>query len=408
VERRVSGFRTDSFRVRIFSAILLVALVPAAVAVAGGTLTLRGVGQGSGTLGAWDSVAESGRELLESLEAADVDDPAVLAAAESHRRTLSESVRWSRTYAFIAGRFVRTLPIVALLATLLVAGLALFTADRLSRAFAAPVAELVAWTDRIARAEPLPEPEAGEDGAVRELRALRDALREMAGQIEEGRRRAVEAARMRSWTDFARRAAHDIKNPLTPMKIAAVTLAKGADERSAVAGRILLEEIDRLDAMARTFAQYGKPPEGPRSDVDLVELMGSLAGVHAGVRVTADGDAPALVHGHLDALRRVFENLIRNAIEAEGEAAQPSVEVRVGRTRLSVEVEVSDRGPGIPEELLDDIWSPDVTTKQGGSGLGLAIVRQLVDAHGGAVTASNRAGGGATVRVTFPAVEASA
>ena len=399
----MTRFRTDSFRFRIFAAILVVALLPAAVALAGGTFTLSRIGTTSGTLGAWDSVAASGGTLLRALDEAGVQDPSVRAAAESHRRALSASVRLSRVWAFIAARFVQVLPLLALAATGLVVILALYTANRLARAFSAPVAELVEWTDRIGRGEPLPD--ARDDGAVAELRTLRDSLRDMAGQLEEGRRRAVEAARLRSWTDFARRVAHDIKNPLTPMKIAAVTLTKDAQGHSAEAGRILLEEIDRLDAMARTFAQYGKPPEGPRSDVDVAELLASLAHMHAGVRVAPAREA-VVVRGHLDALRRAFENLIRNALEAQEDSAEADVEIRVERTRLSVEVEVSDRGPGIDEDLLEDIWSPDVTTKAGGTGLGLAIVRQIVDAHGGAVTAANRPDGGATFRVTLPLAEA--
>ena len=245
--------RVRSFQGRIFLAILAVVLVPAGMAVAGGVLTLRTIGTRSGTLGAWDAVAETGVELLDAVEQAGDADPAIRAAAERHREALSGSVRLSRLYAFVAERFVRMLPVAALAAGVLLAGLALLAARWLSRSFGEPVAELAEWTERIAREEPLPPDR--KDTEVKELTTLRDALRRMAVQIEEGRRRAVEHAQMRSWTDLARRVAHEIKNPLTPMRMAAATLARGREGPEAEAAAILREEIDRLDEMARTFSR---------------------------------------------------------------------------------------------------------------------------------------------------------
>lgn len=404
------SLRLRSFEARIFVAILVVALVPAAIALAGGTLTLRSVGTTFGTLGAWDSVAESGRELMESLDEAGVGDPAVSAAAERHREALSESVRLSRVYAFLADRFVGALPVAAILATVLVVGLALLTARRLARTFAAPVTDLVGWTERIARGDPLPTAGDHDRDSVEELRALRGALRDMAGELEDGRRREVEAARLRSWTDLARSVAHELKNPLTSMKMAAAALTGGSRPIPEEAGRVLVEEIDRLDRIARTFAQHGKLPEGPRSDVDVTELLESLAGRHRGpeVEILVEASGTAIVHAHLDALRRAFENLLLNAVEAQEGADDARVEMRVGTSDGEVEVEISDRGSGVPEELLEEIWNPDVTTKRSGTGLGLAIVRQIVLLHEGSITVENRPGGGATFRVRLPLIEASA
>ena len=394
-------FRIRSFHHRIFVAILVVVLVPTGVALAGGTIVLQGIGTGLGTLGAWDAVAESGRALLDAVE--QENPPSDLqGAANRHRESLSESVRFSHRYAFLADRILQLLPIVGLFTGAAVVVVALLTARRLSAGFARPIDQLVGWTERITAGEGLP-PEEPTRHDVREFEVLRSALRDMAGEIEEGRRRAVESARLRSWTDLSRRVAHELKNPLTPMRMAATTLTRGRAGPAAEAGQVLLEEIERLDELARTFARYGRMPEGPRSRVDLVELVSNLAAQHttpdAPIHVSAEPGVRQIM-GHFEALERTFRNLLVNAQEAQG--GRGGVRVRVEPVATGVSVHVEDRGPGIRGDLLQDIWNPDVTTKRSGTGLGLAIVQQTVHMHEGTAQAGNREGGGARFTVTLP------
>lgn len=393
-------FRIRSFQGRIFSAILLVVLVPAALAVAGGVVTLRDLGTRSGTLGAWDAVAQSGHRLLDEVDRVEATDAALREAATEHRNALSESVRMSRLYVFVAQRVLNVLPLAAVFAGLLLATVAFFAARRISQGFGEPIAELAGWTERIARGEALPPEEAGAS-SVQELATLRMALRRMADELDTARRREIENVRMRSWTDLARKVAHEIKNPLTPMRMAAATLTRGREGADGEAGRILLEEIQRLDEMARTFSQYGRLPEGPRSQVDLLELMEGLASQHGSdtvpVRVTG---AAVMVSAHYDALERAFRNLLVNAVEAQESGG--AVDVSVSHVDGVAKVFVEDRGPGVPPELKSEIWNPDVTTKRRGTGLGLAIVRQTMVHHGGSVEVQDRDGGGASFRVSLP------
>ena len=371
-----------------------------------GVVTLQGIGSRSGTLGAWDSVAESGRELIEALEDAGVDDPAVAEAVESHREALSESVRLSRLYAFVAERFLSLLPVAALLTGMIIVGLALLTARWLSRGFGRPIVELAGWTERIAREEALPPPSPGEGREMQEIATLRSALRRMADELAEGRRRAVEAARIRSWSTLARSVAHELKNPLTPMRMAAATLGRNREGPEAEAAAILQEEIDRLDEMARTFSQYGRVPEGPRSRVGLRELLDGLARQHDSPEVPVRVSGEELeVTAHHGALERAVRNLVVNAVEAQeggGEDQEPEVDLSVAREDGWAAIRVADRGPGIPDGLLDEIWNPDVTTKRKGTGLGLALVRQAVEYHGGTVSADTRPGGGAVFTLRLP------
>jgi signal transduction histidine kinase len=176
------------------------------------------------------------------------------------------------------------------------------------------------------------------------------------------------------------------------------------------AGGILLEEIDRLDEMARTFSQFGRMPEGPSSQVDLVELLEGLVKQHGG---EGTGERTATIHfqienglmvprveGHFDALLRVFRNLLLNAVDAAGPNGE--VSVSAGGTLELAKVQIRDSGPGIAQEDLDRIWDPEFTTKSQGTGLGLPLVKQTVLFHHGRVDGRNHPEGGAVFVVELP------
>jgi nitrogen fixation/metabolism regulation signal transduction histidine kinase len=387
----------------MFLAIFAVALLPAAAALALGTYVLREAGATSGTLGPWDEVAESGNRLVDEALRAAPGDSAVARAADAHRETLSASLQKSRLWVFVAERFAHALPVLALVSVLVLGVTASLAAGWLSRSFSGPVTELVGWTRRIAASEALPAEAPGSSRDVLEFTQLRDALRRMADDLAEGRRREVEAARLRAWTEMARRVAHDLKNPLTPMQLAARILAGSSDERTRAAAAVLAEEIARLDEMARSFSHLGRAPESPLSEVDLGDLLEHLADRHGSdaVPITVERSGDVVVSGHYDLLERVFRNLLVNAVEASRPGAG-SVDVGVARSNGAVRVTIRDHGPGLPPQLADTIWLPDVTTKRRGTGLGLAIVRQGVETHGGRVDAHNAAGGGAEFEIELP------
>lgn len=402
--RQAATPRFRSFRRRVFLALLAVALVPTVAALAGGTLLLREIGSSTGTLGPWDAVASSGRELIETARAAAPGDTAVERAAERHGETLSASVRQSRLYSIVTERIVALLPWGAILGALLLGALAAWTAGLLSRSFASPIRELVGWTERIAKGEPLP-PRGASPGGTAEFDHLRRSLRTMADDLAAARAREVEGARLRAWTEIARRVAHELKNPLTPMRLSAAALASSEDRRTRDTADLLLQEIGRLDEIARTFAQFGRLPEGPAADVDLAELAHTVATRHDGkptpVRVVVDAGTPMIV-GHHGMLDRALGNLVVNAQEAIGESASASVEIRVGPSEGGARIVVVDDGPGIPSHILETLWDPEVTTKRRGTGLGLALVKQAVEAHGGSVSAENVASGGCRFTITLP------
>ncbi len=396
--------RITSFRSRVFAALLAVAVVPTALALIAGALAVRQVSSTTGTLGPWDAVAASGRELVSAARSASPSDSVVDRAATAHTEALSASVRQSRLYSLVADRAARLLPWVALAATLFLSGLAAWVARLLARNFSAPIHELVDWTERIAAGEPLP-PDRGPGSGVREYRVLRRALRTGAARLEAARKEQVESARLRAWTEMARRVAHEIKNPLTPMRMSASALARNADPAVRASAEILLEEVQRLDDMARSFARFGRPPDGPPAAVDLLELGRSVVDAHDSpsirIRFRASPGVPR-IHGHHDVLRQALRNLVVNAIEALSEGSGSQIEVAITSTSTEVQLLVRDDGPGLPTELIDDIWLPDVTTRRRGSGLGLAMVRRAAEIHGGTAIARNRLEGGAEFELRLP------
>ena len=398
--------RPRSFRRNVFWTVLFVALIPAALALVLGTVVLGGMGTGTGTLGPWDAVARSGRELVEAARAAAPDDPRIATLADEHQAALSASVRQSRLYSFVAQRAVDILPLASLAGVLLVAGLSALAARRVSRRLGGPVGELVEWTRLVAAGEPVPARE--EDRRpFREFRVLREAIRTMASDLERARRQEVEATRVRAWSDVARRVAHELKNPLTPIRIGAAALVRNPDPAVRDTGAMILEEVGRLDAMARDFSRFGRPPEGPPAPVDVGEILETLRNRHADeagdvrIHVEIAPELP-LVPGHHDAVSRAVLNLLVNALEAlEG---RPDGRVTLAARPLAggVEISVSDNGPGVPAELRDTVWAPEVTTRLRGSGLGLAMVRQTAHAHGGEVSLLEGPAGGADFRIVLP------
>jgi two-component system nitrogen regulation sensor histidine kinase NtrY len=393
-----------TFRRRVRLTLVLFSLAPTLLLSALGAYAVSEALAVTDSIATWDRVAASGRDLLQRAEAS--HDPALVAAAREHRAELSESVMQARRWEYLVRHALTLIPLAAVVICLLLVWLARRAARGMASELSRPVGELVEWSGRVARREPLPPPDPDEERATAEFAVLRDAFRAMVTELETSRARELEAERMRTWIGMARRVAHELKNPLTPMRLAIRTLERSLprDEAEREAREVIMAEAERLEELARAFAQFGRLPEGPTSEIDLRELLDYLLRTHlppeASPRLRAPVDLPP-VRGHYDALSRAFANLLLNAGDAVGEGTG-NVSVVMRAVDGAVEVRVLDSGPGIPAENLERIWEPDFSTKARGTGLGLALVKQTVQAHGGRVGARNRPEGGAEFRVLLP------
>jgi signal transduction histidine kinase len=382
---------------------------------------------------AWDSVAASGEKAIAAARQAPLT-PAQKRAIDAHERELRTSVEQARRYRFLAERTVRAIAIAGILALLILTGAASRVAGHLSRQLSRPLDELVRWTDLIGHGHPLPPPPEptvvsrtsgnGDDGPTMqvtqsrvrgapEFETLRRSMREMVSELEHGRRQAVEAERLHAFRESARRVAHEIKNPLTPIRFALARLRGQAPSDLQEDVSVIAMESDRLDRMAKSFAEFGRLPEGPAAEVDIGELVRYAArscvppGVALDLQV--EENLPH-VHGHNGALAGALSNVLLNAVDASGETGQ--ITVKASTTKLdgrdAVRISVADKGKGIAPQNLDTIWEPYVTNKPGGTGLGLAIARQAIWAHNGTVTATSALGEGTEIQFTIPANGAAA
>ncbi|MEX1182554.1 MAG: HAMP domain-containing sensor histidine kinase [Gemmatimonadota bacterium] len=412
--------RLDRVERRLFGWLLLLTLVP--------TFTLLGTGytlgarslQWVGTLGPWNSVAESGRLLMEAAAPAAAADPALDAALDAHARELSNSVVLARRWSFLGQRLGSTMPWLAFMLAVLLTILALWVGRRLSVQLARPINELAGWADLLASGHPLPAESAAEQHEVRELRTLRAALRLASVRIGEARARALETERVRAWGEMARRVAHEMKNPLTPLRLAAHRLSRHPEAATELREplEVIQEETARLEELARQFAVLGRPSTGPASDVDVGELLERMlesdVPPHIEAHLDVAPDVP-MIRAHYDALQRAFRNLLRNAVEAIDAAGRDvsadgpgEIVITVRRTGELIRIVIADTGCGIPAGRMDRLFEPDFTLKAGGTGLGLAVVRQAVAAHGGTVYAGQRHGGGAEFTIELPGLSARA
>src|SRR5881409_2575831 len=393
------------FRRRIFVILVVMTTVPTLLAVAGWLVSVRRLLPAAGARASTERVASTARTLLEGVDTLHltVHERALL---RQHLDEVSASVSLARRAEMFLRYYTAGVAVVILLLGAGVLYAAVNLAGHLSRQLSRPIDELVGWTSLIRRHEPLPAAGGPLSRGAPEFESLRQALRELAAALVAARERELEAERLRAFREVARRVALEIKNPLTSMRIAVdqMRLSVGPlDGRTETAVQVLEAETNRLERLAKEFSEFGRLPEGPQSEVDVVELLEELGrtGVpdRVAVRLTVHGAHRTLL-GHYEPLRRAFANLYRNAAEAmKGSGA---IDVTVTGDGSGLAVTIADHGPGIPADLRQRVFEPYFTTKDDGTGLGLALVRVTLEAHRGTISVDETPSGGATFSIVFP------
>jgi nitrogen fixation/metabolism regulation signal transduction histidine kinase len=231
----------------------------------------------------------------------------------------------------------------------------------------------------------------------------------------------IQAQRATAWAEVARRLAHEIKNPLTPIQLSAERLEmKLGDRLSPEDGETLrrststiVSQVMALKAMVDDFRDYARLPAPQPTRLDLNVLVGEVLALYENSRVPITKRlAPGLPSVWADSaqIRQVIHNLVQNAQDAlenvRGSGRSPVIEVSTEIADDGVRLAVSDNGAGFPEELMARIFEPYVTTKPRGTGLGLAIVKKIIDEHHGSVAIHSQPARGASVTVLLPLAEA--
>jgi signal transduction histidine kinase len=285
----------------------------------------------------------------------------------------------------------------------------------ISRRLTRPIRLLAAGTRRVAEGEfdVVLRPEGRDD-----LGQLVAAFNVMTEALRDATQRAVRAERESAWRRMARQVAHEIKNPLTPIRLMIQQMQAEAqrDPDAAVeaierTAPVVLRQIETLGRIARDFAQFARMPRRDLREVDVRPLVDDIVALHSGsvregivVEAEVAPDLPSVRWDEAE-LRRVLVNLVGNAVQAiEGEGrvtirAHPDAK----GVRSGVRIEVIDTGVGIAPEDVERIFEPDFSTKPTGTGLGLAMVKRTLDDLGGQIEVESRPRKGSTFRMWWPA-----
>lgn len=235
----------------------------------------------------------------------------------------------------------------------------------------------------------------------------------MVVEISESADRLAKTEREGAWREMAKQVAHEIKNPLTPMKLTIQHLKmrwmdfseQEKNDRFDNFAQNLIQQIEALSAIASEFSSFAKLPETQFQEVDLNNVISSSVDIYNetdGVEVELIESAQAIVRGDRDQLLRVFNNLIKNAIQAIPNNIKGKVKVSISDEGKKYKVVVTDNGTGISKEVSSKIFTPNFTTKNSGMGLGLAMVQKIIENMKGDIFYETKEGEGTSFILLFP------
>ena len=241
-----------------------------------------------------------------------------------------------------------------------------------------------------------------------EIGLLIESFNQMAQDLVENRRKRLEAEQIAAWREIARRLAHEIKNPLTPIQLAVQQMRDKYSGNDPTYQKfvtncteIVTEEVENLRSLVQEFADFARMPSLSLSPSDLNECVHNVVRLYPDARIHLDltKNQPAL---ELDAeqMRRVLINLIENGLDASGKNGQ--IEIRTHTSDDTAILSVIDSGPGVPLKDRTRIFQPYVSTKESGMGLGLAVVHNIIEDHGGHISVTDAPTGGAQFDIQLP------
>lgn len=250
------------------------------------------------------------------------------------------------------------------------------------------------------------------DDTSEEISTLVSSYNSMIDELEESAVQLAKSEREQAWRDMAKQVAHEIKNPLTPMRLTVQNFQRKfnpsdenihskLDEYS----KTLIQQIDTMSSIASAFSNFAKMPAQQNETLNVVNIVKLALEIFNEDYIVFSSESDEII-AKLDRtqLIRVVTNLVKNAIQAMPENEIPRIEINVSTFENDVVITVSDNGSGVSEENIDKIFEPKFTTKTSGMGLGLAMVKNIVETYNGTITLTSKLHVGTTFKVTFPKI----
>ncbi len=253
-------------------------------------------------------------------------------------------------------------------------------------------------------------------GRQDEIGRLVHEYNRMVLELEKSVQLLAKSERETAWREMAKQVAHEIKNPLTPMRLSVQQLQRAWDDKKenfeTYLKRVtntLIEQIDNLSTIASEFSNFAKMPIAKIEDVNLEEILIKSCRLFKGnQRINLSfkpTGKPLLVRADSEQLSRVFINIIKNGIQAVPDEKKGNIDVRLKYSKNGAVIEISDNGKGIPEEIKSKLFMPNFTTKSSGMGLGLAIVKNTLEQIGGSITFTTQLNKGSTFIIKIPCTD---
>jgi signal transduction histidine kinase len=247
-----------------------------------------------------------------------------------------------------------------------------------------------------------------------EISTLVGEYNRMISQLDESASKLAKSERENAWREMAKQVAHEIKNPLTPMKLSVQHLERALkpddpdfDDKLKMFSAKLVTQIDALTSIANEFSNFAKMPKSKMETVDVISLLNvsiELFKEHNDIEINFDRSNlfECILQGDKEQLTRVFNNIIKNAIQALRDDKQGKINITISASSSNCKITFTDNGKGIPSDIEEKIFVPNFTTKSSGSGLGLAMVKQIVEAHKGNISFTTKEHEGTTFVVELP------
>lgn len=248
------------------------------------------------------------------------------------------------------------------------------------------------------------------EGATTEIKSLVESYNNMIDALEESAQKLASSEREQAWREMAKQVAHEVKNPLTPMRLSVQSfqrmfdpkdpeIHKKVDEYS----KTLIQQIDTMSKIAEAFSNFAKMPAQNLEQLDIVEVVERALEIFPSENIKFSATSSEIIAiADKDQINRIVNNLVKNAIQSVPENKIPDIEVELSEKDEHVYIKVIDNGSGIDDTISQKIFEPKFTTKTSGMGLGLPMIKNIIETYNGSISYDTTKGEGTVFVVSFP------